>query len=464
MTIEDAYGGKTAPAGISSGPPREVAVRPRPLSTEQKAWYEKACKGISEDRVRDLIIALTNIHSPTGAEREASEYLVAHMNQAGLEAHYQPMGELSGNAIGRIRGRGDGPALLFYDPIDTHLEADPKEDIPWVGPQLRADMLPKAVVQDGLVIGLGASNPKAMVATMVEAARCVQAAGIPLKGDLYAGFAGGGMPWNNVKRNNRGLSDGVTHLLTHGVSPDFAVIMKPWNVVFYEEPGLCFFKVTVKGTLGYAGIPHGTPGYENATVAAAPVILDLHAWIPKYAERNTSGQIQPWGCVSAVRGGWPDKPSIMSSVVEIYLDLRYTPRMTPAEVGAQFGQAIDDIRKKHPTLKVDWEMTASSPCGSTDPDNWIIQSAMRGWEYVEGTRHGPAPYMAGQTDGGAIRKLGIPTARIGWPWPYKDTPAEYTEGIGGMGVAYIPDLIPAVRKLIYMAVDTCTRTRAEVGL
>ena len=68
--------------------------------------------------------------------------MVRYLADIGLEATYQPMGELSGNAIGRIRGSGGGPSLLLYAPIDTHLEAT-AEDIPWVGPRLRPDMVPE---------------------------------------------------------------------------------------------------------------------------------------------------------------------------------------------------------------------------------------------------------------------------------------------------------------------------------
>ena len=165
-----------------------------------------------------------------------------------------------------------------------------------------------------------------------------------------------------------------------------------------------------------------------------------------------------------MRGGWPDKPAFPSALTEIHLDLRITPRTPPQEVERQFGEAIAAICAKHPDLDLEWEMTAATPTGSTDPENWIVQSAMRGWEEVEGKPHGPAPTMAGQTDGAALRHLGVPTARLGWPWPYEGGPARLSEGLGGMGVTYVPDLLVCARKIIYVVIDTLTRTRAEIGL
>lgn len=444
--------------------PQYVKTKPAPMSAQQKKWFEAASALVSEDRLLQLDLALTDIHSPTGKEREISEFLVRYLREAGFEAEYQEMTETSGNAVGVLKGSGEGPSVMLYAPVDTHLEADPDFDVPWCGPELRPDMKPEAHIRDGLVIGLGASNPKAMVATLIEAARCVKEAGTRLKGDLIIAFAGGGMPTRSAVCNGRGLSDGILTLLNRGVAPDFGIIMKPWNAVYYEEAGLCWFKVNVRGSMGYAGVPRGTPGFRSSIVPAAKVILELENWIPTYTQKNASGQISPEGWIAAVHAGWPDRPAFPSATTEILIDLRCTPRTPPAEVKAQFADAIAKIRKKHPDIDLDWEMIASNPGGTTDPDNWIIHAAQRAWEAVEGKKHPTPPRHGGQTDGSAIRNFGIPMARIGWPWPYAGTPDDLKDGLGGMGVTYIPDLVPCCKKIIYAVIDTCTRTRKEVGL
>src|SRR5262249_50918024 len=93
------------------------------LSPEQRAWFESAANLIDNGSLYRLNREITAIHSPTGRERAASEHMVRYLTGIGVEASYQPMGDLSGNAIGRIRGSGGGPSLLLYAPIDTHLEA-----------------------------------------------------------------------------------------------------------------------------------------------------------------------------------------------------------------------------------------------------------------------------------------------------------------------------------------------------
>jgi acetylornithine deacetylase/succinyl-diaminopimelate desuccinylase-like protein len=432
------------------------------LSPEQRSWFEAAITLVDIERLYRLNREITAIHSPTGRERAASEYMANYLASTGVEARYQAMGDASGNAIGRLRGNGGGPSLLLYAPIDTHLEGN-ADDVPWVGPQLRADMIPEVREVDGLVIGLGAANPKAMVATLAEAVRVVRAAKVPLKGDLFIAYAGGGMPVDLAAHGNRGLSDGASHLLTRGIHTDFALVMKPGNAVYHEEPGLCWFKVAVKGTLGYAGMPHNLARFRSSIVPAAKVILELEEWLPRYTERNSSGQVTAQGWITAVRSGWAERVAFPSATTEIFLDLRCNPRTPPAEVKAQFGEAIAAILARHPDIELEWDMIASLPGASTDPDNWIIQSAIRAWEEVEAKPHPAPPRTSGQTDISMIRNLGIPTARTGWVATPDKTPEEYRQGLGGMGVSFPPDFAVTCRKLVYSIIDTCTRTRAEVG-
>ena len=105
-----------------------------------------------------------------------------------------------------------------------------------------------------------------------------------------------------------------------------------------------------------------------------------------------------------------------------------------------------------------------TPGGTTDPENWIIQSARRGWEQIEGRAYPRPDALGGQTDGAALRRLGVPTARMGWPWPAEGSPEPIAEGLGGMCATYIPDLMPCLEKILYACIDTLMRPRSELGL
>jgi acetylornithine deacetylase/succinyl-diaminopimelate desuccinylase-like protein len=435
------------------------------LSDQQREWFEAACARIDPERLKRLVYDLTAIHSPTGAERAAAEYLADYMRRNGFDARCQVIDAASGNCIGRVRGGGDGPTLMLYAPIDTHLDADAAVDVPWVGPRLRADMLPQAEIRGDLVLGLGASNPKSMIATLTEAATAVIDAGVPLKGDVLVASCGGGMPWVVPERGNAGISSGVMHMLSHGVTADFGVIFKPWDEVYYEHAGMVWFKVTTWGTMGYSGIPRGIPEFRSSIVPAARVILELEQWLTEYPNRHASAQVRPEGWIAAVRAGWPDKPAFPSAACEIYLDLRTNPDQTMAEVQAEFDAVMRGIVARYEDVDATWEMIVSCRSSRTDPDHWVVRSATRAWEEVHGRSYPGAPPMSGQTDAAAICQLGIPLVRLGYP-SIGDVavPEEFRDGLGGMGVANIPDLIDPCRAIIYTIIDSCTRTRGEVGL
>lgn len=432
------------------------------LKGQQNADFDKLKQSLNPERLKRLLLALTDIHSPTGNAGEACQFLVSHLQQHGIDAKFLPIGDHSGAGLARIQGDGNGANLLLYAPIDTHLEGD-ESDYPWTGKAPTVDTVPKAVEHDDWVYGLGSSNPKAMVATLAEILICAKESGCHWPGTLSLGFADGGMPVDINQRQNAGMSNGIFHLLNRGASPDFCIVMKPWNWVYHEEPGMAWFKITVWGTLGYAGVPRGTPGFRSSIVPAAEVILALEEWLPTYTERNTSGVVRPDGWISAVRGGWPERPAFPSAATEIYFDVRVNPRSTPAQVRAEFSEFMEKLRESRPDINCEWEMYGSAPGGSTDPNNWIIQSARRGWEQIENRPYPDAPdLLGGQTDGSLLRALGVPTARMGWPWPAEGSPLPIAEGLGGMGATYIPDLIPCAEKIMYAVVDTCARPRSEV--
>src|SRR6185295_2671553 len=87
------------------------------FSTEQMKWYEQACARIDPKRLQNLLYTITNIHSPTGAARAASEHMKVYLESIGMAARYQPMSFTSGNVLAELRGSGGGASVLLYSPI-----------------------------------------------------------------------------------------------------------------------------------------------------------------------------------------------------------------------------------------------------------------------------------------------------------------------------------------------------------
>jgi acetylornithine deacetylase/succinyl-diaminopimelate desuccinylase-like protein len=444
------------------------------LSSQQAGWLEKAYAEIDEDRLLRLIMDMVNIPSPTGKEGELAQFMVEYMEKSGLDASYQRMDECRGNAIGRLWGSGEGPELLFYGHLDTSFTGDEAEDFPVTGGKKLPVLRSEALVEDGNVIGLGVGNPKGPSACAVMALEAVRKAGIPLKGSVTVGLTSGGIHKCQMKGVMRayegshyeGLGIGCYYMLRNGVWADFAVSTKPGYFVSWEEPGLCWFKVQVKGVAQYVGLRH-VLRYKNPIVEAAKVIAELENWFQEYTQRNTAGLVAPQASIGSIEAGWPYKPEFIPAICNLYMDVRVAPHTEVMEVKRQFAEAIDRIRATYPDLEIQWEMYSAMPGSRTNADNWIIQSAIRAWEHVERRKHVPGSNLSGTSDTNLLRWWGIPTARLGGTLggSYSAATKEDLRRLGLLDTADIFSLDIAKRLVqcyVYIIIDTCTRTRSEL--
>lgn len=434
------------------------------LDPRRRAWLEAAWKQIDDRRLTELIVGMVGIPSPTGQEGRLAAWLADRLVESGAEGRHQPIDEAQGNAVGRLRGDGTGVDLLLYAPIDTLTVGTPEEDLPWAGPVLRPDMRPEPTVDGDYVLGLGASNPKGHGACLIAAVEAVRRAGVPLRGDVLVGLGAGGMPTNRRPvagaRYNAGQGNGCSFMLEQGMWADYALIAKPGWTTAWEEVGLCWFEVRLHGTYGYVGSRHRMT-YRNPIVDAGLVIAALERWLPEYTARHTDGLVAPQGNVGSIEGGWPRTASLSPALCRFTVDLRISPRTSPAEARREFAAAMDAIRAAHPGIDLDWEMTLAIPGTSTPEDSWIVRAGKAAWEEMEGRPHEPILLTSGATDANILRNRGIPTARIGMDRIDGQAPLAL-DFPAGMNVVDLREAHRLTRCLVHAVVNTCTRTRAEV--
>jgi acetylornithine deacetylase/succinyl-diaminopimelate desuccinylase-like protein len=446
---------------LSAGP-AEAGVS---LTSQQQDWVSAAWAAVDAAELRSLVAQMVSIPSPTGREAELAAFLAGTLRSLGLKSIYQPLDDAQANAVGVLQGSGAGPSLMLYAPIDTLTVGAEAEDVPGIGPELRADMRPEATSTADWVVGLGASNPKGHGACNIAAAAAIHRAGIPLAGDLIVGLGAGGMPSNSrpasgSSRRNVGQGVGCSFMLEQGVFPDFAIITKPGWSVAWEEVGLSWFRVTVRGAFNYVGSRHRLP-YRSPIVGAATVIEELERWFGDYSVQQTSGLVAPQGQIGYIKAGWPHTASLCPASCELLVDLRLSPRLSPAQADKLFRQLIARIGAAHPDLDLASEMVLSIPGTSTPRDNWIVQTCIRSWEAVEEVPHGPALATSGATDANILRNRGIPTARVGMPKAIDDQGIEVDFAMG-MNASDLRHMMKLTKLLIHSAVATCTAPRAEV--
>ena len=138
--------------------------------------YTRVARHVTSEAVRDTLMAMVDIPSPTGREGALAQYIVGRLSKAGFRASLQEVSENRPNAVGVRPGGGSGVNLLFTGHMDTSYDGD--EDY------LQGDgFKAKAVLRDGWIWGLGANNMKSGLASALVALEAIAREGIELQGD-----------------------------------------------------------------------------------------------------------------------------------------------------------------------------------------------------------------------------------------------------------------------------------------
>lgn len=430
------------------------------LDDVRQGWVEAAAREVSEADAARLLSWMVDTPSPTGSEAELARMVVEQLGSAGLDGRLQPIGPGQANALGLLRGCGEGPALMLYGHLDTHLSGDPLLDAPAADGPLPPMSRPQARREGDLVLGLGAGNPKGYAAAAILAATAIARAGVPLRGDLMLGLCAGGMPAQAPAGSalpNVGLGVGASYMLQSGFRPDFAIIGKPGHAIAWEEVGLLWCRLRVGGALGYSGTRHVLE-YDNSIAAAARLIGELEEWFEEYAREETSGYVAPQAMIGAIAGGWPEKPAFSPAWTDLFLDVRVSPRSNPNAVRRKLEAAVDRIAARH-GLRVEVEALAAIPGTATDPEAWIVGSCERAFEALEGRPPEPIRATSGATDAAILRLWGIPTARWGMASGVREERATLAMDLDSVE---LPNLVRFARGLIHAVVDTCTRRSDEL--
>ena len=397
-----------------------------------------------------MCLAITAIPSPTGTERPLAEWIVERLRRTGIDADLQVFDETRANVVARRPGRGDGRSLLLYSSIDTAfpIDRDATGGAPGAGDT--PPLAPGARRSGDWIVGPGAENPKGFATAVIGAFEALCASPLDLAGDVVLALTAGGMPTPDRpdRPGSGGLGRGCREFLEHGARPDAAVIAKPGDAVSTEEVGIALFRLRVSGDLGYTGTRHRGP-VRHAVRDAARLVERLETWFPVYTAERATATLAPQGAVTAIAGGWPDRPAFLPAACDVWVDLRTVPGMTLDDARAAL-QAVVDGAAADLDCDVAITLLGGFPGASTPADAPIVRSAIRAWESRTGRQHVPITGTSGVTDASILRAAGIPTARIGMPRPAEAAPYP---GFS-MGVVSIGSMAALAETLVDIAVDT----------
>ena len=250
----------------------------------------------------------------TGEEGPAIERTLEEMSACGFD---DVRTSTAGDALGRV---GDGRLRLLYDAHLDHNEIADEEE--WPHPPL------EPTVVDGTLYGLGASDCKAGVATIVYGARL--AADLGLTGDCTVTVQGA-----TLEEDAEGFA--MRHLLeVDGFPrPDAVLLAEATDLTLRRgHRGRCEVRVKVRGRAAHASTPELG---DNAIMKMRPVLDALDAMTAGLPTDPVLGQGTQ--VVSLING--PHTPNSVPSWCEATVDRRLTPGETPESVLADIGAVVE---------------------------------------------------------------------------------------------------------------------------
>lgn len=189
--------------------------------------------------------------SPSTQEQDVAALIQNELRSVGVEDVFV---DRAGNVVGRL-GDGNGPTLLLDAHMDTVLPAatgwpyDPYA----------------AVIEDGVIYGLGACDMKGAIAAMVYAAGRLIKANVPLHGTLILAFVVQEEPCEGYALK--------VLVEEEGIRPDWVVLGEPSDLqIVRGHRGRVLYKVTVQGRSSHASSPELG---DNAVMAAARLIFGI---------------------------------------------------------------------------------------------------------------------------------------------------------------------------------------------
>ena len=256
------------------------------------------------NRQARFLADLIAIRSYTGDEALAVERTCQELRAVGCDEVWM---DSAGNALGRI---GNGRRIILYDAhLDTNEVADASE---WPHPPLQA------TIKDGGMWGLGASDCKGGVATLVYAGAILKQ--LALSGDFTLLLMGSTLEEDAEGFAMRALVE------RDGLRPDVVLLAEATNLTLRRgQRGRCEIRVRVSGKAAHASRPDLG---DNAILKMLPIISlldEMTAALPLDPVFGQGTQV-----VSMIAG--PHTPNSVPSWCEITLDRRLVPGETMESV------------------------------------------------------------------------------------------------------------------------------------
>lgn len=353
------------------------------MATE--ATKNEILKNIDEKELKDLVLDLVNIPSPTGSELNMGLFVSNKLKQMGMDVIWQEVEEGRPNVIGILRGNGTGPTLEFDGHLDVSFSGN--EDFMMGGASAPSGSVKKINGEDW-IFGVGSFNMKAALAAYIVAAKAIIKSGHKLKGDLVISATCGEIEETQVDefsgKQYRGYGSGARYATSHGILPDYAILGEPTGLkIMLGHFGSFWVKLTATGgTVVHTAWSRNVP---NKIEQFTKVIEGVKAWKKSFEERTQFKGYNGIVNISAIKGGRPWKGSRTPDSVSLYLDIRYPPDWPTIKVKREIDSLVMDLNSKNPELKLVSEPYSVNPPTEISEDEEVVLSIKQWHKEITGS-------------------------------------------------------------------------------
>jgi acetylornithine deacetylase len=309
------------------------------------------------------------------------------------------------------------------------------------------------------VWGLGANNMKSGLAAALVAIEAIVKADIALDGDIsFAGVVGeiektAVEEFQGIEYSGYGV--GTRHLVTHGVTADFALLAEPTGLrIAIANMGCIWLRITVGGTVAHSALA-SRPNVVNAIAVMHELQRDVAEWARVYETAHIFMGERPNVTIAAIRGGAPWRLSRNPHSCSLYLDIRTVPGQTVDDVKRDLRKVLRGFAQRTGTPEPALHVYVSDPPTVLDDKLPIVQALGAAQATVMGERVAPIIRRPG-ADTVHLTAYGVPCVAFG-------PGGRMLPNTGGAGMhavgehVLIDDCVAAARIYLALALDLCSR-------
>jgi acetylornithine deacetylase/succinyl-diaminopimelate desuccinylase-like protein len=315
---------------------------------------------VDRARLAELAYDLVAIPSPTGDGAAVAARYAEALIDIGLDVVVDDHFAAGPNVIGRWRGRDDGPTVSFVG----HLDTIPAAHSP-------------ARLSAHAVHGRGADDMKGAMAAVVEAVRCLRAAGVEPAGDVVVAA-------HTLHEAPVGNMEGLRRLIGSGVLGDAAVVAEsfPMEHQILAGKGQAVFAITVRRDGDVVHENYAAAGTVNPVDVAIEIAARLNA---RHRELAADGDLPLLGpetlFVGEIHGGdFYNRVPVEARISGIR---RFGPARSWDEIDAEFAALTQPIADATGT-SVSVELRSNGLGYTVSPDEPIAAALAAAHEQVTG--------------------------------------------------------------------------------